>query len=545
MIADEELYQANLRLNREEWALRRVHLLSMPRYLSVVIGTACNIHCSYCYQTKAPDNLLSPEFFGDHLRRELSAFYPFLSTLRVQGGEAFMIPGFAEFVEEVSATVNRPILSTSTNGTLLNQAWAERIVEIPFQCVTVSIDGATPSTYERLRQGASLHQVLANIERIQNLKNRRNSSLPDIDAFFLVMRSTYREIPLFLQLIRGLGIERVVFQILLVDDRNLSRDPGLSEEVNFDLKETRELYEITRSALEQGRKQFKNISVSGFHSLFERHGLEAGFLDEGRFSIYPDSDPGASGDENAGDSGQCSQASGEARETGQSSPTGLGAIPLCPNPWTLMYITETGDVHICSMCVPVGNLYETPLIRLWNSPKAVAARSDMISGHYRAAGCSEYFCGWREGKRVHPPAQFRAREAIDQFKLRTQQALKAPEPLIEPSDSSLRLASIRRMLTQRTQRIAELESNLAELRETNQLQLESAERANRSLAERVAALEHRLPSEPPPAGDIRFGKNPLARMAKKIAIGSAIRCIRMFDAAGQALRKFVRWVCYL
>ena len=46
---------------------------------------------------------------------------------------------------------------------------------------------------------------------------RKKSDLPDVNFFFLVMRSTYREIPLFLQLAKDHCVERVSFQMLLVD----------------------------------------------------------------------------------------------------------------------------------------------------------------------------------------------------------------------------------------------------------------------------------------------------------------------------------------
>jgi len=126
MSAVEELYRMNLRLNRAEFARRRIVLESMPRYLSVVIGTRCNINCPYCYQEKTGDELLGSGHFGDHLRRELAAFYPYLSTFRIGGGEVFLIPGFEELVAEVSASAARPIISISTNGTLIDETWPRR-----------------------------------------------------------------------------------------------------------------------------------------------------------------------------------------------------------------------------------------------------------------------------------------------------------------------------------------------------------------------------------------------------------------------------------
>src|SRR5260370_40407610 len=83
-----EILENNLRLGRAEYFLQRSHLRSMPRSLGLVLGNACNIDCPHCYQEKNGDNLLRPADVGRQLRREFLSLYPYLSTLRVQGGEA-------------------------------------------------------------------------------------------------------------------------------------------------------------------------------------------------------------------------------------------------------------------------------------------------------------------------------------------------------------------------------------------------------------------------------------------------------------------------
>src|SRR5215475_10140674 len=184
-----QIEEDNRRLNRSEYLLQRFYLRSQPRFLGLVLGNACNIDCPHCYQAKNGDNLLKPPEIGRELRREFSALYPFLSTLRIQGGEAFAYRGFEDIIEDVRSTLRRPIVSVSTNGTLIDDKWAERIVRTPFTNLTVSIDGGTPETYARLRRGADLNQVLANVDRVQKWKRKLNSKLPMLDSFFVILRS--------------------------------------------------------------------------------------------------------------------------------------------------------------------------------------------------------------------------------------------------------------------------------------------------------------------------------------------------------------------
>src|SRR5580692_6088946 len=120
-------YEDNLLLSRLEYEQRHVYLYSRPRCVSIVLGNACNIDCVHCYQSKNGDNLLRPESIAQELRRELMAFYPYVSTLRIQGGEVFAMRGFRELVDDVTLMVKRPVLSVSTNGTLIDEEWAERL----------------------------------------------------------------------------------------------------------------------------------------------------------------------------------------------------------------------------------------------------------------------------------------------------------------------------------------------------------------------------------------------------------------------------------
>ncbi len=522
MVIEDELYAANFRLNRAELGLRRLHLESMPLYLSVVLGTACNINCPYCYQIRSDESLLEPKPFGAGLRREIAAFYPYLSTLRVMGGEVFVIPGFEEFVDEVAAQVSRPIISISTNGTRIDERWAEKIVGIPFQEVTVSIDGATRETYARLRKGASLDNVLANVDRIQKLKERHKTDFPDVNFFYLVMQSNYKEIPSLLQTARDYGIKQVSFQIPVIDERNLSRDPGLASEIEFSEVQVKELHDLTRRSMEEKRREFRCINFSGLHSLFQKHSLDTDFLAEDRYSIYP------------GDN--------EENKQSASKPDGEAAcnqIRLCPNPWTLMYVPENGDVHLCSAAPSIGNIYETPLISLWNSPKAIAMRSNIIEGRYEAAGCSRQWCSWREGKKSDQPEKIRLQDPISEFRRLTRQSAEKKEtPTQLPADDLPK--SVRRMLAERGQRIAELEARCFMLCEKKAEMSQATENEIRPHAPREPAGNEVLL-----LNEVRFGKSFLLNFLKRASIGTAIRSIQLLEWTIRGLKRFVNWLCRL
>jgi MoaA/NifB/PqqE/SkfB family radical SAM enzyme len=448
--SEEAIYRANLCLGEAEFRRQHLYLRSLPRILGLVLGNGCNIDCPHCYQAKNGDNLLKPAAIGDELRREFRAFYPCLSTLRLQGGEAFAYPGFAALIEDVAGAVRRPILSANTNGTLIDERWAERIVRAPFRNLTISIDGGTPATYARLRRGARLEEVLANVERIRRWKSELSSEMPYLDSFCVVMRSNFRELPQYFELMAASGFSEISLQTPQINLENSSRHPTLlHDEVIADGAEVRELYDILRKLLPLGRRLFRAVRTTGFTSLFQEHGLEADFLREHSDGLYPDSAELTAA--------PCS---------GAPPPADDDRIPLCPNPWTTLFVAENGDVHLCFLSAPVGNLYQAPLISIWNCPAALAKRSRMISGRYVTSGCSPLWCSWRDGKRAAVPASAGVESGIAEMEHLARRAATAA-PSIPFDDGASGVAAVRRQMAARERSIRELQTIVEQLCETN------------------------------------------------------------------------------
>ncbi|HXN47242.1 MAG TPA: radical SAM/SPASM domain-containing protein [Bryobacteraceae bacterium] len=494
------VYEDNLRLSQLEYRQQHTYLRSQPRCLSLVFGNACNIYCPHCYQSKNGDNLLRPAEIGRELRREFMGLYPYLSTLRILGGEPFALVGFRELIEDAASIVHRPIISVSTNGTLIDDAWAERIVRLPFSNLTVSIDGGTPATYARMRQGADLDKVLANVERIQQWKQKLGSELPHLDSFFVVMRSNFREIPQYLELMSRHGFTDVSLQTIEVNMHNAGREPALErDEVIADGAEIRELHAMMQDLLPRERRRFRMIRTSGMTSLFGSQGLDTSFLREESEGLYPDSDDLAEAAQPAGDAAPA-EAVEPAAPPEEAAPAVLppsgddSAEPageaidgaLCPNPWTTLFVAENGDVHVCFLSEPIGNLYETSISRMWNCQRAMAQRSDMIAGRYIESGCSPRWCSWREGKKPAPPRSDNLAELRAETALLAGRAART-ESLVPAAEGPSSIAEVRRMVAARDQRIKELEVMFAQLCDNNAAIHDRAQEHIAHLEAKVAA----------------------------------------------------------
>ena len=459
-----EIYLENLRLSELEYRLQHIHLQSRPRYLGLVLSNKCNIGCIHCYQPKNNDDLLQPESIGKELRREFIGLYPYLSTLRMQGGELFILPGFSQILDDIAAVTDRPIVSISTNATRIDDAWAERIVRTPFQNVTISIDAGTPETFARLRRGGNFQEVIRNTRRIQCWKEKLDSPFPHLDSFFVVMRSNFREIPRFLEIAHECGITSVCFQTVEINPENSARFPMLEkDELISSRAETVELHGILGEVVSGNRAHFQ-FRFSGLTDLFNQHELDSSILNERQDGLYPDSD--------------------DLKASASDTPT----FELCPNPWTTLFVVENGDVHLCFLAKPVGNLYEMPLSDIWNSPAALAKRSRMIAGRYQDAGCSRQWCSWREGSRQELPQSSERESMLVELRHLATQATAVPSETADTPE----LKAVRRMLTSRNRRISELEAMFQQLCGTNQELHEQGQAHIANLETRLRETDRKL-----------------------------------------------------
>lgn len=89
-----------------------------------------------------------------------------------------------------------------TNGLLINELW-QGIKHCNYNLVIVSIDAATKGTYEKIRRGGRWETLMESLQLLKKLKEEGKFS--DVVIDMTVMRSNYKEIPLFVEMARRFG----------------------------------------------------------------------------------------------------------------------------------------------------------------------------------------------------------------------------------------------------------------------------------------------------------------------------------------------------
>ena len=102
-----------------------------------------------------------------------------------------------------------------TNGTLLTQDLSHALIDAGLDLLWVSLDGATPESYEDVRLGAELPKVLQNIDNFRAARRPANRPVPEIGIAFVAMKRNINDLPALLRLSSSLGASRYFVTNLL------------------------------------------------------------------------------------------------------------------------------------------------------------------------------------------------------------------------------------------------------------------------------------------------------------------------------------------
>jgi MoaA/NifB/PqqE/SkfB family radical SAM enzyme len=185
----------------------------LPRELQVEVTAACNLRCRMCLVRYRPplDRVEGSLPFARF--RALVDALPDLETLTLQGlGEPLLAPELPRMVAYAAARGIR--VGFNTNATLLTRATAERLVDAGLDWLCVSLDGATPATYEGIRDGARLARVARHVRGLVEVVRARGAGRPALSLVFVAMRRNVAELPAVVALAADWGVPAVRVQNL-------------------------------------------------------------------------------------------------------------------------------------------------------------------------------------------------------------------------------------------------------------------------------------------------------------------------------------------
>lgn len=185
-----------------------------PDFAQIEPSGECNLRCQLClqpYRRDKPNTEGAPAFMSLAMFIRLVEQLEGVRELHLQGlGEPLLNPDFFAMAEIASSLGMR--VATSSNLSILNENLAERCLASGLFCIHVSIDGATAATYERMRIGGSLDQVIENLGLLAGRKRKNQALLPKLRLTAVLTRANLHEVALLVELAARYEMEEVFVQ---------------------------------------------------------------------------------------------------------------------------------------------------------------------------------------------------------------------------------------------------------------------------------------------------------------------------------------------
>ncbi|MCX9012113.1 MAG: radical SAM protein [Candidatus Methanoperedens sp.] len=193
--------------------------------------SACNLRCQHCYQGAAkplPDELDLDEkldVIDQLVKNDVVA-------LAFSGGEPLMAPDFFEVASYASG--KNLYVSLATNGTLLTEEVADRLVECGVKYLEISLDAATPKVHDCFRGASGAWN-----RTVDGIKNAVSH-----DELFVCIASTitgrnFKELEALIDLAGELGTKRfLAFNFIPTGNAVNIREADLTPAMREELLET-------------------------------------------------------------------------------------------------------------------------------------------------------------------------------------------------------------------------------------------------------------------------------------------------------------------
>jgi len=305
-----------------------------PAELYLEVTNRCNLKCRMCPQfwgMPEPDADLDLEQVA-----AIIAQLPRLDRVVLHGvGESVLNPALPEIVRLVRERGAHTLMNS--NGTILTRKRVTGLVEAGLDELRVSIDAASPETYEHIRGANALAKLIRNLGVVQEIKAELGAAKPALSLWVMGLQESLRELPQVVALAADAGVTEVYLQRLVTSERGIAHADN-------------SLYGADANALDP---------LAEAHRLAAELGVEL---------------------------------KGSGDTTGEASvrPTEADAPWRgCRRPWSLMYVTANGNVLPCCISVftdtpheelILGNVFETPVAEVWNGPRYKAWRGAMMEG---------------------------------------------------------------------------------------------------------------------------------------------------------------------
>jgi len=319
-------------LSNGYYAVRSLPVTTTPFKLKFENTTVCNLKCKMCPLSvglKRPVGSLSYENF----KFVFDQIYP--CYLNLTGiGEPLANRDIFKIIKYSKDKTT--FVKLDSNATLLTKEKGLQMLDAGPDILSISMDGATKETYERIRIPARFETFLENTKNFIRLRNETKKFKTEIHSFIVVQKDNFHELPDYIKLANELGFDSINGTFVIRLGENENDETGLD---HITSKDAKEVYERTKKVLKDVRVPLRMGNLFEYLQNFDK-------------------------------------------EQGPGRNKGHNIDKPCFLPWYTPYITWDGNVCPCDFYaeneIVFGNVFEEPFMKIWNNEKAQAFRKQLI-----------------------------------------------------------------------------------------------------------------------------------------------------------------------
>ena len=290
-----------------------------PVNAQISVEGYCNLKCTMCPRgdPKFKDQAMSYEEFTNIFDK-----MPFIKEVELTGlGEPLMHKDLFRMIEYAKKRKVRTVVTT--NATLLNETYIEKVLQSGLDVIHISIDSSDPEVFKAIRIGTTLEKVTTNMKNLIDARNRAGSKLRVVVNSILMMRN-YRQVGDMVKLCGAAGVDAISFS-----DMQYAFDVGISTRA-----------ESLRCAPEPEKDEMRKLFAQA-EAMAKEFEIEIGLprLEQPKVRQH------------------------------------------CKQPWTMLVTDERGEVRPCCAIhfVSFGNLNKDSFGKIWNNENFMTFREKLLS----------------------------------------------------------------------------------------------------------------------------------------------------------------------
>lgn len=193
-----------------DYLAKRIKARGYPYFIFVDPGNICNLRCLHCptglRRWGRKPGLMTFEQF----KKIFDQFFPYLIVVGLYNwGEPFLNKDIYQMTQYAHKKNVATVISSNLNT--IKPEDIDKIINSGLDVLTVSLDGASPETYQKYRRGGDFNRVVKNIKLLVKRRKELEKKNPKLRWQFIVNCYNEHEVEKAKNLARKIGVDQITF----------------------------------------------------------------------------------------------------------------------------------------------------------------------------------------------------------------------------------------------------------------------------------------------------------------------------------------------